>query len=65
MSGYEVARRLRERPEGRALRIYAMTGFGQEEDRRRSLEAGFDGHLVKPVVPAELLALVDGGRAPH
>ena len=65
LSGYEVARRLREHPEGHALRIYALTGYGQDEDRRRSLEAGFDGHIVKPVVPAELLALVDGGRAPH
>jgi CheY-like chemotaxis protein len=35
-----------------------MTGYGQEEDRKRSLEAGFDGHLVKPVLPAELFALI-------
>jgi CheY-like chemotaxis protein len=59
MSGYEVARHLRERPEGQGLRIYATTGYGQEEDRRRALAAGFDGHLVKPVVPAELIALVN------
>ena len=62
MSGYEVARQLRLRPEGQGLRIYALTGYGQEEDRKRSLEAGFDGHLVKPVVPADLLALIDGAR---
>lgn len=60
MSGYEVAQHLRARPEGQGLRIYATTGYGQEEDRRRSLAAGFDGHLVKPVLPAELLALVNG-----
>jgi CheY-like chemotaxis protein len=59
MSGYEVAREARARPGGRQLRIYAMTGYGQEEDRQRSLQAGFDGHLVKPVLPAELLKLID------
>ena len=60
MSGYEVAKHLRERPEGQGLKIYAMTGYGQEEDRRKSFEAGFDGHLVKPVMPGELFALIDG-----
>jgi PAS domain S-box-containing protein len=59
MDGYGVARHLRARPEGQGLRIYALTGYGQEEDRRRSLASGFDGHLVKPVLPAELLALVN------
>ena len=49
MSGYEVCRRLRERPWGKDLRLIALTGWGQEEDRRKSQEAGFDGHLVKPV----------------
>jgi two-component system CheB/CheR fusion protein len=58
MSGYEVAQHLRARPEGQGLRIYALTGYGQDEDRRRSQAAGFDGHLVKPVMPGELLALV-------
>ena len=58
MSGYEVARELRKRPELAGLKIFAMTGYGQEEDRRRSLDAGFDGHLVKPVLPAELFALL-------
>jgi PAS domain S-box-containing protein len=65
MSGYEVAKHLRARPEGQGLRIFAMTGYGQEEDRKRSLEAGFDGHLVKPVMPAELFALIDGTQPPH
>jgi PAS domain S-box-containing protein len=59
MSGYEVAKQLRARPESKELQIIAMTGYGQEEDRRRSLAAGFDGHLVKPVMPAELFALID------
>jgi PAS domain S-box-containing protein len=58
MSGYEVARQLRAHPIGKGPRIIAMTGYGQDEDRRRSLEAGFDGHLVKPVLPAELFALI-------
>ena len=58
MNGYEVAQQLRSRPEGQGIRIYALTGYGQEEDRRRSEAAGFDGHLVKPVLPNELLALV-------
>ena len=40
------------------MRVFAMTGFGQEEDRRRSLESGFDGHLVKPVLPAELFQAI-------
>ena len=49
MDGYEVAKHLRERPECAATRIVAVTGWGQEEDRRRSREVGFDLHLVKPV----------------
>ena len=59
MNGYDVARHLRSRPEGQALRIIALTGYGQEEDRRRSLEAGFDGHLVKPVMPADLFSAIE------
>ena len=58
MSGYEVARAVREMPGGDRVRIYALTGYGQLEDRRRAIEAGFDGHLVKPFAPADLLALV-------
>jgi PAS domain S-box-containing protein len=62
MSGYEVARRLRSRPEGQGLKIFAMTGYGQEEDRQRSLASGFDGHLVKPVMPADLFGLIERER---
>jgi CheY-like chemotaxis protein len=49
IDGYEVAKRLRGEPEGDHLLVAAVTGYGQEEDRRRSKEAGFDEHLLKPV----------------
>lgn len=49
LSGYEVARRIREQPWGRSMVLVAATGWGQEEDRRKSREAGFDHHLVKPI----------------
>ncbi len=49
LNGYETARRLRSLPGARDALIIALTGWGQEEDRRRSREAGFDHHLVKPV----------------
>ena len=62
-NGYEVARRLRADPATRALPLIALTGYGQNEDRLRALEAGFDLHLVKPVEPARLLeALASVGR---
>ena len=48
MDGYEVARRLRALPSGASAALVALTGWGQEEDRRRTREAGFDHHLVKP-----------------
>ena len=54
MTGYDVARRLRADPSQDGVRIIALTGFGQEDDRQRSKEAGFDAHLVKPVDPDEL-----------
>jgi len=49
LNGHEAARRIREQPWGKAMVLIALTGWGQEDDRRRSREAGFDGHLVKPV----------------
>lgn len=49
LDGYEVAHRLREDPERNRMMLLAMTGYGQEEDRRRTRDAGFDHHLVKPV----------------
>jgi signal transduction histidine kinase len=54
MDGYEVARRVRALPGGEQVRLIALTGYGQTEDRRRALEAGFNDHLVKPVEPARL-----------
>jgi len=48
LSGYEVAQRMREMPQADQILLVALTGYGQEEDRRRSFEAGFDEHLVKP-----------------
>jgi PAS domain S-box-containing protein len=48
MDGYEVARRLRQQPDLEQLVLAALTGWGQQEDRRRSVEAGFNHHLVKP-----------------
>ena len=61
IDGYEVARRLRAEPGFSATFIVALTGYGQDDDRRRAKEAGFDLHLVKPVDPARLLALVFAG----
>ncbi|MFI5327532.1 MAG: ATP-binding protein, partial [Candidatus Rokuibacteriota bacterium] len=49
MDGYAVARAAREQPETRAIRLVAVTGYGQAEDRRRALAAGFDLHVTKPV----------------
>jgi signal transduction histidine kinase len=54
LDGYEVARRLRSQPWGRQLVLIAVTGWGQDSDRRRSGEMGFDWHLVKPVALEQL-----------
>jgi PAS domain S-box-containing protein len=62
VDGYEVARRLRQLPELRGALVVALTGYGQEEDRRRAFEAGFDHHLTKPVDP-ELLGELLAARA--
>jgi signal transduction histidine kinase len=57
VDGYEVAKQLRHQLGDNGLLLVAVTGYGQTEDRRRSAEAGFNRHLVKPVNPAELEAL--------
>lgn len=57
VDGHEIARRIRN-SHARTVRLIAVTGWGQEEDRRRALEAGFDVHLTKPVDPAMLDSLV-------
>jgi PAS domain S-box-containing protein len=61
MNGYEAARYIKEQPWGPSMAVIALTGWGQEEDKRRALEAGFDHHLTKPVDAAaleKLLALI-------
>ena len=58
MDGYQVAQKLRAAL-GNSVRLLALTGYGQEEDRRRTQEAGFDAHLVKPVDPEELARVFD------
>jgi two-component system CheB/CheR fusion protein len=59
MDGYEIAERLRELPESAHTVLVAITGYGQDEDRRRSREAGIDHHLVKPVAPETLQKLLE------
>jgi CheY-like chemotaxis protein len=54
MDGYEVASRIRACPEFARVRIVALSGYGQPEDRQRTKAAGFDDHLVKPMDPAML-----------
>lgn len=66
MDGYEVARRLRDQqPPGERMSLVAVTGYGHEEARTRSRDAGFDRHLVKPVFPEAICALLAeiGGEA--
>ena len=58
LDGFEVCRRIRAEPWGRTMRLVAQSGWGQEEDRRRTAAAGFDHHLVKPIDPLALDALV-------
>ncbi|MGH8139017.1 MAG: response regulator [Steroidobacteraceae bacterium] len=62
LDGYEVARRIRAQPWGRRITLVALTGWGQDSDRRRSGEAGFDSHLVKPLDLEKLTELL--GRLP-
>jgi len=60
MSGHDVARRMRQMPEVKDAVLVAQTGWGQDEDKRQSIEAGFTAHLVKPVDAAELRRLLAG-----
>jgi signal transduction histidine kinase len=60
MNGYEVCRRIREQPWGERMVLIALSGWGQEEDKLRSKEAGFNFHMVKPVDPAALEKLLAG-----
>jgi CheY-like chemotaxis protein len=63
MDGYQVARRLRALAGLGEMLLVAMTGYGQEDDRRRCLEAGFDHHVVKPADPVVLQNLFLGNRS--
>lgn len=58
VDGHEACRRIRRQPWGTGMVLVALTGWGQEEDRRRSLTAGFDQHIVKPIDPEALVRLV-------
>jgi PAS domain S-box-containing protein len=58
LNGYDVARKIRDQPWGQTMALVALTGWGQEEDRRRSEEAGFNHHLTKPVDPIALTKLL-------
>lgn len=58
LSGYEVARALRQEPWATDLQLIALTGWGQDDDRRCALEAGFDHHLTKPIDPDQLESLI-------
>jgi CheY-like chemotaxis protein/GAF domain-containing protein len=59
LDGYQVVTSLLERAPRLATRLVALTGYGRPEDRARSLEAGFDHHVVKPVTPSELAKLIE------
>lgn len=59
MDGFEAARRIRQLPGGGTVTMIAVSGWGREDDRRQSREAGFDEHLVKPVNPAVLRSLIE------
>jgi CheY-like chemotaxis protein len=59
LDGLDVAQRLRVDPRFKPVRIVAITGLGQEEDRRKSRDAGFDEHLVKPVAPERLREVIE------
>jgi PAS domain S-box-containing protein len=63
LTGYDLAPRLRQLPGLESVLLVALTGYGQEEDRRRAADAGFDAHLVKPANFDELQALLVHGRA--
>jgi CheY-like chemotaxis protein len=58
LDGFEVAKRIRETDWGKDILLVALTGWGQEEDRHRSQDAGFDRHLVKPVEYGTIVELL-------
>ena len=60
LDGYEVARRIRQAPWGKDIKLVAITGWGQPRDKQLAFEAGFNHHLTKPIDPAHLLGLLAG-----
>jgi CheY-like chemotaxis protein len=60
LNGHDACRRIRAQPWGKDMVLVALTGWGQDEDRRQSKDAGFDHHMVKPVDFAELMGLLAG-----
>ena len=58
LNGYDVARKIRKEPWGKKMVLVALTGWSQDEDRQKSREAGFNGHMVKPIDHAELMKLL-------
>ncbi len=64
LNGHEVARKIRAQPWGKLMLLVAVTGWAQDEDRRESREAGFDGHMIKPVDLDALMNLLAGLRRP-
>ena len=63
LNGYEVARKIRAERWGQGMVLVALTGWNQDEDRRKSKDFGFDGHLVKPVDHAALMRLLADSSA--
>jgi CheY-like chemotaxis protein len=63
LNGFEACRRIRSEPWGKDMLVVAVTGWGQEEDRRRTAEAGFDAHFTKPVDFASVMRLIGQRRA--
>jgi CheY-like chemotaxis protein len=58
LNGYEAARKIRAQPWGKQMVLIALTGWGQQQDRRRTQDAGFDAHLTKPVNFAAIMDLL-------
>ena len=59
LSGYQVAEAVRAEPWGRAVKLIAVTGWGQPDDKQRARTAGFDQHLVKPIDPSDVDRLLE------
>lgn len=65
LNGYEAARRIRQQDWGKSTLLIALTGWGQEEDKRRAVEAGFDQHFTKPVDPTDVMNIITKLKAEH